>query len=94
MEMILDLTELFLKIQPIGIFVAEGGNVLGRHTGLWSTEANMWGIVPKAAWHWGGVSSVPDDPFGALGSTPSYVCFPPAWGCDGGDSLIPQLLWD
>jgi len=22
-------------------------------TGLWSTEAKVEGIVPKAAWHWG-----------------------------------------
>jgi hypothetical protein len=25
-----------------------------QQTGLWSTEAMVWGIVPKAAQHWGG----------------------------------------
>jgi hypothetical protein len=45
----------------------------------------VWGIVPKAAWHWGGDSSVANDPFGAPGSTRSYVCVTIAWGsadCD------------
>jgi hypothetical protein len=45
--------------------------------------------VPKAAWHCGGDSSVANDPFWAPGSTPSYVCLPPARGSAGGDCLIP-----
>jgi hypothetical protein len=66
-----------------------GGKVLGRQTGLWSTEAKVRGIVPRAAWHWSGDSSVPNDPFGAQGSTPSYVCPSPAWGC----ALKPTVLF-
>jgi hypothetical protein len=54
----------------LGIFVVEGSNNLGRQTGLWSTEAKVWGIVPKAAWHWYGDSSVANDPFRASSSTP------------------------
>jgi len=41
--------------------------------GLWSTHAKVEGIVPKAAWHWGGDSSVVDDPLGESGCTPLYV---------------------
>jgi hypothetical protein len=28
-----------------GTLAMEGGNVLGRQTGLWSTESRVWGIV-------------------------------------------------
>jgi hypothetical protein len=77
-----------------GILVAEGGNVLGRQTGIWSTETRVWGIVTKAGWNRGGDSRVTNDPFGAPGSTPSYACLPPAWGSAGGDCLIPRFLWD
>jgi hypothetical protein len=58
-------------------FVADGVNALGRQTELWSTEAKVWGIVPKTAWHWGGDSIVTNDPFEAPGSTLSYACLPP-----------------
>jgi hypothetical protein len=76
----------------LGVLIEEGGNVLGRQTGLWITEAKVWGIVPKAAWHWGGDRSVVNDDFGAPDSTPSNVCFPPKWRSAGGDCLVPQLL--
>jgi hypothetical protein len=33
------------------ILVVERGYILGRKTGLWSTEAKVWGNMPKAAWH-------------------------------------------
>jgi hypothetical protein len=69
-----------------------GVNILGWQTGLWSTKAKAWGIVPEAAWHWNG-DSVASDAFGALGSAPSYVCFPFTWGCADDDCLIPQFLW-
>jgi hypothetical protein len=69
-----------------------GGAVLGRRTGLWSTAAKMWAIVPKPAWHWGGDSSATNDPFGAPGSTPSYVCLPLAWGSVDGDFNSPVLV--
>jgi hypothetical protein len=39
-----------------------------------------WGIVPKAAWDWGGDSSVANDPFGTPDSI-LYICLPPAWVC-------------
>jgi hypothetical protein len=42
-----------LQNPTLGVLVAEGGSVFGRRTGLWSTEAKVWGIVPRAAWHWG-----------------------------------------
>jgi hypothetical protein len=60
----------FLPLQEptLDVLVADWGNVLGRQTGLWSTEAKVWGTVPKAAWHWGGDSSVANYPFGAPGS--------------------------
>jgi hypothetical protein len=57
-----------LQNPTVGVLVAEG--VLGRQTGLWSTETKVWGIVPKAVWHWAGDSSVANDPFRAPGSTP------------------------
>jgi hypothetical protein len=37
---------------------------------------------------------VEKDPSAAPGSTPSYACLLPAWGCADGDCLIPQFLWD
>jgi hypothetical protein len=37
-----------------------------------------------------GDSSVANDPFRAPGSTPSYVCLPPAWRCVVGDSNSPS----
>ena len=42
-------------------------------TGLWSTQAKVEGIVPRAAWHWGRDSSVVNDPLGKPGCTPLYV---------------------
>jgi hypothetical protein len=53
-----------LQNSTLGVLAAEEGNVFGRRTGLWSTEAKVWGIVLKDAWHWGGDSSVANDPFG------------------------------
>jgi hypothetical protein len=32
--------------------------------------------VPKAAWYWGGDSSAVNDPLGAPGSIPLYLCLP------------------
>ena len=49
-------------------------------TGLWSTQAKVEGIVPRAAWHWGSDSSVVNDPLGEPGRTPFYVGLPSAWG--------------
>jgi hypothetical protein len=79
------------KNATLGVNVAEEGNVLGRQTGLWSTEVKVWG---KAAWHWSGDSSVANGPFWAPGSIPSYECLPPAWDSASGDCLILRLLWN
>jgi len=54
-------------------------------TGLWSTQAKVKGIVPKAAWHWGSDNSVINDPLGEPGHTPLYAGLLSAWGsmdCD------------
>ena len=48
--------------------------------------------MPRAAWHWGGKGSVPNDPLGAPGSTPLYLCLPPVWGTAGGDRYYPVLV--
>jgi hypothetical protein len=81
-----------LQNPTLGIFITEGGNVLGWQTGLWSTKAKVWGIVPRAAWHWGGDSSVTNNAFGAPGSTPLYQCLPHARGSAGGDFRSPVLV--
>jgi hypothetical protein len=59
------------KIKPQASSSQRRSNVLGWWTELWSTEAKVCGIMLKAAWHWGGDSSITNDPFGAPGSTPS-----------------------
>jgi hypothetical protein len=35
-----------------------------------------------------------NDPLGAPGSTPLYLCLPPIWGAGGGNLLNPHYLWD
>ena len=45
-------------------------------TELWSTQAKVEGIVPKAAWHWDSNSNVVNDPLGEPGRTPLYVALP------------------
>jgi hypothetical protein len=47
--------------------------------GLWSTQAKVERIVPKAARHWGRDSSVVNDSLGQPGRTPLYVGLPSAW---------------
>jgi hypothetical protein len=47
-------------------------------TGLWSTQAEVKGIVLKAAWHWGSNCSVVNDPLGEPGHTSLYVRLPSA----------------
>ena len=60
-----------------------------RLMGLWSTEAKVEGIVPKAAWHWGRGSTVVNDPLGEPGRTPFYVGLLSAWGSMDGD--LPHM---
>jgi len=40
-----DITAVSLQETTLGVLVAEGVNVLGRQSRLWSTEAKVWGIV-------------------------------------------------
>jgi hypothetical protein len=40
------------------------------------------------------LASVNNDPLGAPGSTPLYLCLPPVWGAAGGDLLDPLFSWD
>ena len=61
-------------------------------TGLWSTQAKVDGIVPKAAFHWSRVTSVVNDPFGEPGHTSLYVCLPSAWGSLEGDFVFFPIL--
>jgi hypothetical protein len=55
--------------------------------GHWSPQAKVRGIMPRAAWHWGSDSSIVNDPTGAPGSTPLYLCLPPIQGSAGGVTL-------
>ena len=61
-------------------------------TVLWSTQAKVEGIVPRAAWHWGRDSTVVNDLRGEPGNTPLYVGLPSAWGSLDGDLLFFQSL--
>ena len=54
-------------------------------TVLWSTQAKVEGIVPKAAWHWSRDSSVINDPLGEPDRTPLHVGLPSALGSVDGD---------
>jgi hypothetical protein len=40
------------------------------------------------------IASVVNDPLGAPGSTPLYLCLPPVRGTAGGDLLNPHYSWD
>jgi len=60
--------------------------------GLWSTQAKVEGIVPKAAWHWGRDSSVINDPLVEPGHTPLYVRLLSAWGSVERDLIFFPIL--
>jgi hypothetical protein len=82
------------KLQPYYTSLSQRGVMANRAL---AHRAKVQGIVPKVAWHWGGGNSVIKDPFGASGSTLSYVCLPPSWGSVGGDCfnspVIVGLIW-
>jgi hypothetical protein len=60
---------------------------------LWSTQTKVEGIVPKAAWHWDGDSSVINNPFGEPCHTPLYVGLLSAWESVDGDLMFfPHFL--
>jgi hypothetical protein len=56
--------------------------------GLWSTQAKVESIVPRAAWHWGSDCSVVNDPLGEPGRTPLYVGILSSWGSMDGDLMF------
>ena len=56
-------------------------------TGLWSTHAEVEGVVLKATWHRGSKSSIVNAPLGEPGPTPLYVALPSAWGSLDGDRI-------
>ena len=63
-------------------------------TRLWSTQAKVEGILPKAAWHWGRDSSVVNDTLGEPGCTPLYVSLLSTWGSVDGERMFsPFFLW-
>jgi len=62
-------------------------------TRLWSTQANVEGIILKAAWHWGSGSSVINNPFAEPCHTPLNVGLPSAWASMDGDRMFfPHFL--
>jgi hypothetical protein len=69
-----------LQNPTLGDLIVEEGKVLGCQTGIWSTEAKVWCIMLKAAWQWGGDSSLANNP--------------PTWGSAGDECFIHQFLWD
>jgi hypothetical protein len=57
-------------------------------TGLWSTQAKVQGIVPRAAWCWGRDSSIVNDPLGEPDCTPLYVGLLSLWGSMDSDLMF------
>jgi hypothetical protein len=73
------------RVYPDGSFY----NTLANK--LWSTQAKVDGIVPRAALHWGRDSSVVNDLLGEPGCTPLYVGLPSAWGPVHGDYVFLHM---
>jgi hypothetical protein len=61
-------------------------------TGLWSTQAKVDGVVPKAAWHWDRDCIVVNDPLVEPGSTILYVGLPFMWGSVDGDQMFSPFF--
>jgi hypothetical protein len=61
-------------------------------TGLWSAQAKVECIVPKAALHWGRDSSVVNDPLREPGRTPFYVGLLSAWGSMDSDLMCSLYI--
>jgi hypothetical protein len=57
-------------------------------TGLWSTQAEVEGIVLKVAWHWGSDSRVINDTLEEPGRTPFYVGLLSTWGSVDRDRMF------
>jgi len=60
--------------------------------GLWSTQAKVEGIVPRAAWHWSRDCSVVNDPLGERGLTPLYVGLLSMWGSMDSDQIFSPFF--
>jgi hypothetical protein len=56
--------------------------------GLWSTQAKVEGIMPKAAWDWGRNSSVVNDPLGEPSHTQLYIGLQSARGSVDSDLMF------
>jgi len=54
------------------VYTVEGYYDICWLTGLWSTQAKVEGVVPKAAWHWSVDSSVVNDSLGNQ-AAPNYM---------------------
>ena len=61
-------------------------------TGLWSTQAKMEAIMPRAARHWSRDSSVVNDPHREPVGTAFYVGLPSAWVSVDGDLILFPIL--
>jgi len=60
--------------------------------GLWSTQAPVEGIVPKAARHWGRDSIVVNNPLREQGCTPLCAGLLNAWDSVDGDLMFFQYV--
>jgi hypothetical protein len=63
-------------------------------TELWSNQAKVEGIVPRAAWHRGRDSSVVNNSLGEPGRTSLNVGLPSAWGSVDGDFMFFPILYE
>jgi len=61
-------------------------------TELWSTQAKVEGIMPRAIWHWGRKSSAVNNPLGEPSHTLLYVRLLSAWGSMDGDLKFFLIL--
>ena len=61
-------------------------------TGLWSIQAKLEGIVPRATWHWSKISTVINVHLGVPGRTPLNVDLPSAWGSFDGELVFSHFI--
>jgi hypothetical protein len=59
---------------------------------LWSTQAKVEVIVPRAVWHCGKDSNFVNDPLGEPDRTPLYVDLPSAWDSVDGNLMFFPIL--
>jgi hypothetical protein len=74
-------------------YAVEGYHDAHWITGLWSTQANVEGIVLKTAWHWGSDSRDVNNPLGEPDHTPLYVGLLSTWGSMDSDHMfLPHFV--